>query len=685
MGEAARLPWRGMAILKRRYSRVQALLRAVAGACAAACAVAAVADGALSPFANPVDLQGRYMCPSPGLFGDGTAEVTTVASGNNVIELSGNLSAQENTFTPYSDAYKKPVPQSVDLRGWSFSADVDMGSPSDWIGAIGTEAFVVGQGTNDGSDTTDGVFIEMRYFWNSITDPHAYIRLRSWYATGPWLDTGSYGEQQVYGTFTVRVDVDPSGASATMTISPKPTLLPPILGSYPDIVDTEATGITGPAPFLAGFWSSGTPGTCRGAARLVRLTTSAVAGPTLWLKSTAQFITSAAGVALGATAPQTAEFHLAGSGLTSNIVGFEATGLFEQTVYGFGLASDFVMDPTAIQNQSYTSLAAGPFVYENSRYIFVNPIYNSVGPSVCRIVSGPPIPGSIVVPNYEVAGLTFGPVTPNPGLGQCGGTLSLQLVPNDPNGILGTTGFAMPGGSVSAAYIRGSDTVLCDEVPPAASLVSVTEYNGSTTVPILPASNPAASAFEGDVHVTFSALDQGNLNAPTGSGLGATPQAVVQLQDGNGNWNAYQTLPVFPAGGQFFAADWTVGVNTPCGSYRVQLIATDRVGLQNAPTYSPVFTVQPVQSITVTLILKGLSSGSPALGGTGPGNANNKRLMQFVIGSAPGTPIPPGGHSQPATTVNQLVQFTNGVAVVTLLPPSIPGCDANQLTILGKG
>ena len=104
------------------------------------------------------------------------------------------------------------------MLGNSVSADVDMGAPSLWLGTASSggflnEAFCVGTASSIGSAGPDtaGAVIELQYDWDIHSNPHVWVRLRTHSGATAWQDTGVYGFQNVFGTFTCRVDINGSG------------------------------------------------------------------------------------------------------------------------------------------------------------------------------------------------------------------------------------------------------------------------------------------------------------------------------------------------------------------------------------------------------------------------------------------------------------------------------------------
>src|SRR5579862_5405807 len=78
----------------RIIARSRAIGRAIALAGGIGGASLGFAGSPLSPYANPIDLTGRYMCPSPGVMYDGFALAST--GGCVVYELSNDVEPQEN-------------------------------------------------------------------------------------------------------------------------------------------------------------------------------------------------------------------------------------------------------------------------------------------------------------------------------------------------------------------------------------------------------------------------------------------------------------------------------------------------------------------------------------------------------------------------------------------------------------
>ncbi|MHB8635555.1 MAG: hypothetical protein ACYC96_03680 [Fimbriimonadaceae bacterium] len=629
------------------------------------------------------------MATSPGLLGDGLSQADTSSA---VTEVSADVVAQQNTFTPFG-TYKEPMVQKVNMRGKSVTADIDMGNPSEWQYATASEVFLVGFGASDGSASSSGVYVELRYNFGYIDGPHVEARLRG-SATGAWMDCGVYdptavgstGSSQVKGTYRVRIDLNSAGSSATMTVTPSPYLNPAPTGIYNDITDTETASVSGNQNFRAGFWTSGTPGTARAAARIVRMYTNAGDDLTMTLKSTRPYITSALGASLGATAQQTTEFHLLVSNFTDELVrGFQAFWLYDQTDWGYNIYPTANINTSTIENQSYADSVDGPFVYPLSPFIFDNALINeaadgSFQSNYGRLAAGEEPATPSLNTDAELAEVTVGPPIPDPlsdsNNGLSGGAINLPLVGLDPDGgILGNAGFTLDGGALDVAHLRGSDTVIVDETKPEADFSGSCSGVTEGTTNLIPSTGPEATAYEGTVVVDFFAEDHGDYGAPTGSGLGATPQAIVQYWNGSTWVNAFNGI-VFPdsCGDNQWEATWNITNDTPCGQYRVEVIATDRVGLTSSTTTEN-FTVQTLKEIDVTLTLHGLL-GNP--------NANNQRLIEFEIGSAQGTPL--GIDDGPKTEIYQLVRFTAGQATVKFIGgvDGVPSCDADNLVIWAK-
>lgn len=167
----------------------------------------------------PVDLNGSYAAPGSSLTPpwepDGLASATTFPSANQVTEVAGGVAAVENTFTPFSDTLKRPtVLSGLDMRGKSFSADVDLGDPAKWNNDI--EFFQLGLGKSAGYfDGTEESFVFI-YKW---TDGYHIYYSTNWseYAATPALEyISGPGETK----FHVNVGINAAGTSATLSVTP---------------------------------------------------------------------------------------------------------------------------------------------------------------------------------------------------------------------------------------------------------------------------------------------------------------------------------------------------------------------------------------------------------------------------------------------------------------------------------
>ncbi len=207
----------------------------------------------------PVDLNGSYM--AAGNFDDGitylagSTSVTTAASPNMVFEEAMSAIVTEGTLTPFSDDNKQPTAlENLDLRGKSFSADLDLGSVSSWSDPFptsGNEFFQFGLGDNAGiEDDTEESYVFIYRNGNHFT--LHYNSDWSEYAAVPSLQ---YDADPAATKFRVNVDINGAGTTATMTVTPldgpdafNATTLDP----FPLLIDDNVSSTS----FFAGFTSN---------------------------------------------------------------------------------------------------------------------------------------------------------------------------------------------------------------------------------------------------------------------------------------------------------------------------------------------------------------------------------------------------------------------------------------------
>ncbi len=200
-----------------------------------------------TPNGFPVDLNGTYYAPSTAPTGGASA--TTFAQANQVSEISGGIATLDNTFTPFSDGNKRPTALSgLNLRGKSYSADVDLGDPVLW--GVNAEFFQLGLGKNGGNvDGTAESFV-------SIYKGAAGFRLfaSSNFSADPAGPTLEYVSGAGETKFNVRVDINAAGTTATLAVTPlnganagNTTILDPYTLAAGDVAETANTS------FFAGF------------------------------------------------------------------------------------------------------------------------------------------------------------------------------------------------------------------------------------------------------------------------------------------------------------------------------------------------------------------------------------------------------------------------------------------------
>ncbi len=200
-----------------------------------------------TPNGFPVDLNGTYYAPSTAP--NGGASATTFAQANQVSEISGGIATLDNTFTPFSDSAKRPTALSgLNLRGKSYSADVDLGDPTLW--GVNAEFFQLGLGKNGGNvDGTAESFVSM---YKVATGFRLFAS--SNFSADPAGLTLGYDASADETKFNVKVDINAAGTTATLAVTPlnganagNTTVLAPYTLAAGDVAETAN------ASFFAGF------------------------------------------------------------------------------------------------------------------------------------------------------------------------------------------------------------------------------------------------------------------------------------------------------------------------------------------------------------------------------------------------------------------------------------------------
>lgn len=213
---------------------------------------------------TPVDLNGNYHAAGSyyddilDIYYDGSNSATTNPAGDRrgqgqVFEESSAVAALEGTFTPFSDANKAPTAMSgLDMRGKSYSADLDLGDVNSWTDpdpGFGGEWFQLGLG-------------RQAYGENETEESYVFIYRNddkfSMYYNTDWSSYGTtYDADPAATKFHVKVDINAAGTEATLSVTPLDgpdahntvTMLPVPLDTVNDNVTT--------ASFFAGFTTNG--------------------------------------------------------------------------------------------------------------------------------------------------------------------------------------------------------------------------------------------------------------------------------------------------------------------------------------------------------------------------------------------------------------------------------------------
>jgi hypothetical protein len=659
--------------------------------------------GPLSPYADRVNLEGRYLAAGPNTGVDGLALANTTSA---VSEISGGVVSQQNTFTPFNSSQNLPIHKSVDLRGHQFQVDMDMSDPGVWAGSTTVEA---GIGTTFSSTAVDGVVIEGAYTTVAgVKTPE--FRLRTNTTTGPWVVSAyGYGTSAVYGTYTLRVAVASDGQHAELFVTPKEQLTPTPVTVYPDQTSTVACNITGATSFVAGFLSTGAQGSARGSAYIVRFVTDA--GPSIVFNAMAvnPFITTPAINALESRnvlnnintnlyafiAPAVADVHLSMANVNASVLGTSYTGSamsFSGGSFALWPANPVNPDPSTLVNQSYPNPAVYPAGWNFPAGPGFNPTYfmplnvanwpgqqglNSnnttfqydLSPLVYSIVlldvsynlgAGKMPTGNFSFQNgvpallnplnspAEIGSIPVGPAVSNPaGFPGLGMVIGVALGGTDPVGDYCSV--TEQNGQVSATTPDAAEAIVVDEVAPEADFTSalsgVTEaitHNGTPeTIDIL--------------HGTISPPDAGwtALNATNGAttvfeGNVVTTFYAKDLGDGTATkgsgFSAYPETIIEQANSA--SGPWTTYASLLGNPWSDNNFQTTWGINQYTPCRYyrirlwAVDRVGLVTSTTVTNPFYVQTLRSVTVNLTLDTPANNQRWIEFRFGSAPGTVLP---------------------------------------------
>jgi hypothetical protein len=167
-----------------------------------------------------VDLNGSYFAPSSGTTLNGAVtSATTHPRGDRrgegqVYEVNKGVAAPEGTYTPFSDAFRKPrALGGLDLRGNGFQCDLDLHDTNVW--QIDAEFFQIGAGRQADPDDT-----ETEEFFVFIYRSGRQFAL---YMETDWdlyRDPTTYYAATDETKFRVRVDINAAGTEALLTVTP---------------------------------------------------------------------------------------------------------------------------------------------------------------------------------------------------------------------------------------------------------------------------------------------------------------------------------------------------------------------------------------------------------------------------------------------------------------------------------
>ncbi len=194
-----------------------------------------------------------------------------------------------------------------------------------------------------------------------------------------------------------------------------------------------------------------------------------------------------------------------------------------------------------------------------------------------------------------------------------------------------------------------SNIVVVDGADPTVSLISATQGANSILV------NPATL---GNAVIEVDAADLGAFP----SGLNARPKIILNFAPtaNNGTGPEDVELDVYSWTANRFRGEHIFTSTTPCGNAEIIVMAEDAAG--NTTTTVTPFNVN-IATVTVTVQLQGVST-------------NVNRWVRFVVGG--------GGGSNPPITVDRVVSFVAGSAVVVLDALDGVPCDPNLTLISAK-
>ncbi len=539
----------------------------------------------------PVDLNGGYTSASSGSSTSGAAVAATfpLDGSDQVIERSQDVaSTDEGTYTPFSDAYKKPTPLTLSAgdisSGFDFEADLNVGGT--W--ATNTETFGLGVGST--------FFRGARVYWDGTG--YKVSLSTDDMNTNTITDGGTaFAVPADVNKVRVRVHVDGSGNLSGSVVKLNGATLdysPVSLGSM-----TVGSALAGGEGFVAGYTAAGVPNAA-GNIQVSNFTTSAYVNA-VYAYCDMPYLTPSY-VYNAVTYPSSYGMRIGMANLTQPVYGFQAFGGLTSTSYQ-------ILDP--LKDSSNNTVVGAYYTGLPFDQHILNPLTQGLAS------------GTYPTPTSGNATLAVLPYDNSNGSYVPSGQGSSYLVINPDNGNSSIkTRFTSGSGDVIPSIRQTSNVVLLDNTAPAVSVVSATQGAGNLL--------GSGTIVPGPMTITVSADDAGDYH----TGLLGRPTITITWAD-----NSTTTLTTTSGSGNTFQAVYNVPVNVPCGTVKFDAQASDRA-LNVGHASQQTGTLNKAQ-ITVTLQLAGTSANANrwihfVIGGGGGGNTavSIDKVVTFSSGSA---------------------------------------------------
>lgn len=593
---------------------------------------------------TPVDLNGNYQAAGSyydqinDIYYDGSASATTNPAGDRrssgqVFEESQAVPSLEGTLTPFSDANKAPTPMSgLDLRGKSYSAEVNLGDVEGWTdpdAGFGGEWFQLGLGSQA---LAEGETEESFVFIYRNVDKFSFYYNTDWYSYAQ-SPAHQYDADPSATKFRLKVDINAAGTEATLTVTPLDgpdafnavTLLPAALDTVNDNVSS--------ASFFAGFTTNGY-GMETGRVVVSNFKTDATANT--------QYVFAADPYNLPM---ESVSFEMGQANLQAPVGGFMA---FLQSTGTLGFGSG-----------SYTN-----YPYPAGHFFNAGAVTASGELSGGIAVNAP-----LVQDDYSLANILL------TGIHGASGYLSIK--PNNGGGL--DSQFSDGDGNPILADRRRSNVAMFDNVAPTIGAVSATQV-GNVNSP-----NPVVT---GMLSISFAASD-------AFTGLHAQPSVTIDFAPiGAGPEDV--SLHSYAMDGNVFGAQYDVPNTAPNGAGQIVVTAVDRAGnsvTQNVPLNVNTATLTLNLQLEYYLSLVNVTRGIEiTLGGSGGPNApisfdrdvvfNTAGAATVVLDANDGLPNTSGASYQlsakdPAHTLRRTVAVS-GVGNQYTATASLKGGNINR-------